>query len=258
MPSVTRLPGLRRVEQVMGMPVSLHLSDPLPARALDRLADGVFAWLREVDRRFSTFLPDSEVNRLACGDLALAGCSPDLRAVLDTCADLWRDTEGYFDVYATGQLDPSGFVKGWAVQVASDRLAAAGAVNHCLNAGGDVRVRGHQSPGEPWRVGIRHPWHADQVYCVLEGTDLAVATSGTYERGQHVIDPRRGAPAAGLCSVTVVGTDLGRADAYATAGVAMGRAGLSWLAGLAGYQVTVVADDEATWRSDDLPLAPPG
>ncbi|HEX6498869.1 MAG TPA: FAD:protein FMN transferase [Micromonosporaceae bacterium] len=241
----------------MGMPVSLHLSDPLPAHTLDRLAAQVFAWLHEVDRRFSTFRHDSEVNRLARGETSLADCSADLRLVLDACADLWRDTEGYFDVYATGALDPSGFVKGWAVQVASDRLLAAGCPNHCLNAGGDVRVRGHQAPGQPWRIGVRHPRQADRVCWVLEGTDLAVATSGTYERGHHVVDPHRGTAAAGLCSVTVVGTDLGRADAYATAGVAMGRAGLTWLADLVGYRVAVVADDGTAWRSDDLPLAPP-
>jgi FAD:protein FMN transferase len=249
--------GLRRVEQVMGTAVSLLIADPLPGPTLQRLAEDVFAWLREVDRRFSTYRDDSEVNRVQRGELDVPAGSPDLRAVLDTCAELWRATGGYFDVYATGRLDPSGYVKGWSVQVASDRLATAGARNHCLNAGGDVRTRGRPAPGDEWRTGIRHPWEADRLSWVLTGTDLAIATSGTYERGFHVIDPYRGEPARALRSVTVVGPDLGIADAYATAALAMGLPGLDWLARLAGYESCVVTEDGRAFRSAGLPALPP-
>src|SRR5262249_40810082 len=154
----------------------------------------VFGWMRAVDAQFSTFRADSEVSRLTAGELEQADVSPLLREVLDRCAALWQETNGYFDAFATGPLDPSGDVKGWAVQVASDRLLARGCVNHCLNAGGDVRVRGKSGSGEPWRIGIRHPWQADRVFAVITGTDLGVATSGVYERGHHVIDPMTGQP----------------------------------------------------------------
>jgi thiamine biosynthesis lipoprotein len=247
--------GLRRVEQIMGTAISLEIADPLPAEESSRLADDVFAWMHEVDARFSTYRSDSEVSRLDAGSLTPGAASPHLRDVLAVCADLWRDTDGYFDVYATGRLDPSGYVKGWAVQVASDRLAAAGAANHCLNAGGDLRVRGHARPGEPWRVGVRHPWDPAAVCFTIAGTDLAVATSGTYERGPHVFDPRLAEPARGLRSVTVTGPDLGRADAFATAAVAMGEAGLDWLATLDGYESAAVCDDGRCFRSADLPEA---
>jgi FAD:protein FMN transferase len=249
--------GLRRVEQVMGTAISVHIADPLPRRDLDLLMDEAFAWFRDVDRRFSTYQDDSEITLLDVGERTLADCSPSVRDVLDTCGMLARATDGYFDVYATGRLDPSGYVKGWAVQRASDRLLAAGAANHCLNAGGDVRVRGHETPGVAWRVGIRHPFEADKLAWVVTGTDLGVATSGTYERGFHVIDPRCGRAARGLCSVSVVGPDLGLADAYATAAVAMGLPGLSWLATLDGYEAAVVTAARAAYRSDGLPLAPP-
>jgi thiamine biosynthesis lipoprotein len=209
-----------------------------------------------VDERFSTYKEGSEVNRLHRGELRLADASPDLRAVLETCADLWGATDGYFDVYATGRLDPSGYVKGWSVQVASDRLAAAGCANHCLNAGGDVRLRGEAAPGEAWRVGIRHPWEDRKLAWVLAVRDSAVATSGVYERGYHVVDPRRGEPATDLRSVTVVGPDLGLADAYATAALAMGRPGLDWLARLDGYESAAVTADGRAYRSDGLPVAP--
>jgi thiamine biosynthesis lipoprotein len=251
---------VHRVEHVMGTAISLDIADPLPPERASRLADDVFDWLRLVDERFSTYQEGSEVNRLHRGELRIDECSADLRAVLDTCADLWTATDGYFDVYATGRLDPSGYVKGWSVQVASDRLVAAGSGNHCINAGGDVRLRGGPAPGEPWRVGIRHPWEADKLAWVLAVSDLAVATSGVYERGYHVLDPRRGQPATALRSVTVVGPDLGLADAYATAALAMGLPGLDWLARLAGnpggYESAAVTEDGRAYRSDGLPVAP--
>jgi thiamine biosynthesis lipoprotein len=118
----------------MGTGATVELHEPVPAGEADRLVDEVFAWLHEVDRRFSTYRPDSEVNRLHRGELRLMDCSADLQLVLDRCADLWLATDGYFDVYATGRLDPSGYVKGWSVQVASERLAASGAVNHLIDA----------------------------------------------------------------------------------------------------------------------------
>ncbi|WP_329111419.1 FAD:protein FMN transferase [Micromonospora sp. NBC_01699] len=238
----------------MGTAISLDLADDLPGARLDQLAEMVFDWMREVDRRFSTFRADSEVSRFDRGEVLLSGASADLRATLERCADLWGDTDGFFDAYATGRFDPSGYVKGWAAQVASDRLLAAGAPNHCVNAGGDVRVRGRSGTGEPWRVGVQDPWDPDRVALVLHGTDLAVATSGVYERGHHVLDPRRGTPARGLRSVTVVGTDLGVADAYATAALAMGQAGIGWLGRLSGHEWAVVTDDRRTPRSDRLPI----
>lgn len=256
-PPVTAGPGLHHVEHVMGTAVSLQLADALPGPVLHRLAGEVCSWLHEVDERFSTYRESSEITRLHRGVLGLADCSADVRAVLDECARLWRATDGYFDVYATGTLDPSGYVKGWAVQVASDRLVAAGAPNHCINAGGDVRVRGRPAPDADWRIGIRHPWQADRVCHVVTGSDLAVATSGTYERGFHVIDPSRGAPARGLISVTVVGHDLGRADAYATAAVAMGAAGLDWLAGLDGYECAAITEDGRSFLSGEFPAVVP-
>ncbi|MFG2041777.1 FAD:protein FMN transferase [Dactylosporangium sp. NPDC048998] len=240
----------------MGTMVAIDIADPLPRATLEALADDFFAWMREVDRRFSTYRPDSEVCRLDEGTLRPADGSAYLREVLDACAALWRDTDGYFDAYATGRLDPSGYVKGWAAEVASARLAAAGSVNHLVNAGGDIRLRGGPEPGRPWHVPVLHPWDSEGTLLVLAGTDLGVATSGTYERGFHVVDPRTGEPARALRSVTVVGPDLAVADAYATAAMAMGRNGLRWLAGLEGYETAVVTEDGEGYCSAGLPMVP--
>jgi thiamine biosynthesis lipoprotein len=248
--------GLVRHEEVMGTMIALHLADPLPPARLAGLADDVFAWMREVDRRFSTYRDDSEINRLERGELEVADASPDVRHVLEACADAWRDTDGYFDVHATGRLDPSGYVKGWAAEVASARLVEAGCANHFINAGGDILTRGRPAPGQPWRIPVRHPWREDGAYLMLAATDLAAATSGTYLRGFHVVDPRTGRGARFLRSVTVVGPDLGLADAYATAAVAMGEPGLDWLAGLSGYGCAVVAEDGRGFTSPGLPTVP--
>jgi len=248
---------VRHVEQVMGTAVSIELADDRPERELRALIDSTCDWLHEVDARFSTYKPDSEVMRMRRGEVTAATCSDDLRHVLSVSADLWRDTEGYFDVYAGGSLDPSGYVKGWSVEVASDRLLAAGSTRHYINAGGDIRMRGTHPDGGPWRVGIRHPWEADKLSWVLALTDGAIATSGTYERGDHVLNPRTGKPASGLRSVTVVGPSLALADAYATAALAMGEPGLSWLAKKAadGYDSAVVTDDGRAFSSTNLPAA---
>jgi thiamine biosynthesis lipoprotein len=246
-------PGLRRREDVMGTVATVHIADPLPAADLERLVRRAFDWMHEVDRRFSTYRDDSEVNRLARGEVSMAGCSADLRLVLDRCEELRRGTDGYFDAYATGRLDPSGYVKGWSVQVASELLTAADAPNHLVAVGGDFQTRGRPARGQEWQIGVRHPWRRDRLAWILRGTDLAVATSGTYERGAHVIDPRRGVPAGGLRSVTVVGRDLGVTDAYATAVLAAGSVRLDWLASLDGYPVAAVTDDGRAFRSPTLP-----
>jgi thiamine biosynthesis lipoprotein len=202
------------VEHVMGMPV--RVSGDVDARR-------VFAWLRWVDATFSTYLQDSEISRLDRG--ALERPHPLVRSVLARCEALRVETGGLFDVRAGGRLDPSGFVKGWAVQ----RAAAFGRGRFLIDAGGDVVLRG------AWRVGIRHPYEPGRLAAAITVRDCAVATSGTYERGPHIVDPRTGRPATGVSSVTVIGRDLGTADAYATAAFVAGDP--RWSAGLAAMTI---------------------
>src|SRR4051794_35014339 len=221
----------------MGMPVEIDVRDA----GVD--VEPAFAWLREVDATFSTYREDSEIRRLDRGELTVADCRPEVDEVLRRCLALERATGGYFSVRPAGRLDPSGLVKGWAVDGAAERLAAAGATDFCINAGGDVVARGRPEPDRAWRVGIRHPEAHDQLAAVLALEDLAVATSATYERGAHILDPHTGRPPTGLLSVTVVGADLGTADAYATAAFAMGLEGPAWTAELRDYDaLTILAD----------------
>ncbi|MFG3020191.1 FAD:protein FMN transferase [Streptomyces sp. NPDC048254] len=239
---------MRRVEHVMGFPVSLRIDDQdVPESA----ADVVFAWLREVDERFSPFRPDSEVSRLDRGELSGTEVSPDLAEVLALCEEYRLATGGAFDVRLPGRgLDPCAVVKGWSVQRAAYLLSAAGARRFVLNAGGDV-----VASGGPWRVGVRHPEHADQVCTVLELTDGAVATSARYERGDHIIDGRTGRPATGLLSLTVVASSLTEADSVATAAFAMGAEGVEWAAARPGCEVFAVDTGRQVLRTAGFPVA---
>ena len=223
-----------RTQHVMGMPVRAIVRGD---DALDAAVDGAFAWLRWVDATFSPYDARSEISRWGRRELALRDAHPLVREVLDRCELLRAETGGAFDIRFRRDAppDPCGLVKGWALERAGARLAAAGARDFCLDAGGDVLVR-----GGPWRVGIRHPLRRDRLAGVLELRDGAVATSGAYERGRHILDPRSGRPPAGVLSVTVVGPDLGTADAYATAAFALGEDGPAWTATLAGYDAMTI------------------
>lgn len=219
-----------RVEHIMGMPVVVEARD-------GDVPDGVFDLLRRVDETFSTYKDGSEISRLRRGELDEADASDDVRWVLHRCRELRDETVGYFDIDAVG-LDPSGYVKGWAVERAAAILDRAGSSDYAINAGGDIRTRGR------WRIGIQHPTESHAVAKVVEGGDLAIATSGAYERGEHVRDPHTGAAPVGMLSVTVTGPDLATADAYATAAYAMGpRRAIDWTARLRGYEaLTILAD----------------
>ena len=226
-----------RVEHLMGMPVRVDV----PGAAAPEALDEVFAWLRFVDATFSTYDQRSEICRLNSGELSLCAAHPLVREVLERCDELRAATDGAFDAAAPlpGRLDPSGLVKGWAVERAAALLEQAGERHFLVDAGGDVTLR-----GGPWRVGIRHPLLRDRLAAVLELHDGAVATSGAYERGPHVVDPCTGRPPEGALSVTVVGPDLGTADAYATAAFAMGERGPAWTATVENYAaMTIVPGD---------------
>ena len=239
---------MNRVEHVMGFPVSLRIDDEGIG---DETADALFAWLREVDARFSPFRPDSEVCRYDRGELQLRDLSADLTEVLDLCEQYRIATGGAFDVRLPGRpLDPCAVVKGWSVQRAAELLTAADARRFILNAGGDVVVA-----GGPWRVGVRHPEHADQLCTVLELTDGAVATSARYERGDHIVDGRTGTPATGLLSISVVAASLTEADATATAAFAMGPEGVDWAAARPGCEVFAVDAERRVRRTAGFPVA---
>ncbi|MEV7009702.1 FAD:protein FMN transferase [Streptosporangium sp. NPDC051022] len=256
---------MRHVEHVMGTVFSFDVRLPsgtgretlAPADAVSEAVSEAVAWLHRVDEIFSTYRPDSPVSRLGRGEIGLADCPPEITHVLDLCESVTEVSGGYFTARPGGRLDPSGLVKGWAVERASLILTRAGAVNHCVNGGGDVRLAGSSAPGHPWRVGVAHPLRPGGLAAVVAGRDLAVATSGTAERGPHILDPLTGRPATELASITLVGESLTLVDAYATAAFAMGSAARRWVERLDGVEAFAVTTSGATWHTSGFPHALP-
>lgn len=246
-----RAAGTHHVEFVMGMAVTIDVRDPdTPSEAI---AD-VVAWLHHVDATFSTYIDESPISRLGRGELTFDDVTDEVRDVLRLCEEVRIDTGGAFDIFEVPApngttLDPSGLVKGWSIELAATMLEQSGCANFCINAGGDIAVRGRPAVGELWRIGIRHPEQTHELATVVTASGpLAVATSATYERGAHIIDPRTHQPTTELASVTIVGPDLTMADAYATAVFVMGLDGLDWIVDRPDYDAYAITHDGfTTW-----------
>jgi thiamine biosynthesis lipoprotein len=240
-----RLPQ-RHVEHCMGTVFSFDIRSP----GVDPLVvDTVIGWLHWVDSTFSTYRADSQISRLGRNEITAADCGSEVREILERCDALEAETGGYFSPRAGGDLDPSGLVKGWAIERASDMLSAAGSTNHCVNGGGDVQCIGRPESDSLWRIGIAHPERPADLVGIASGTHLAVATSGNAERGPHILDPHTRTSPTVLSSVTLVGRDLATTDAYATAAYAMSAAAPAWIETLVGYHGLVVFADGSEWAS---------
>jgi thiamine biosynthesis lipoprotein len=224
----------------MGTVVSFQLPGaPAPTSAA---LGAACAELHRIDEVFSTFKPTSVISRLRRGELPADQLPSDVREVLARCASAKKLTDGWFDPWAIpGGLDPSGLVKGWAIERAAARLRAHGVRSALINGGGDIVCFGTPPGGGAWRIGIRHPWRADALAAIIECDGGALATSGTYERGEHLIDPHTGRPRAALASASVIGPDLAQADALATALAVAGPDLLERVEALPGYEAHLVA-----------------
>ncbi len=243
---------MNRTEIIMGMPITVAIPD---REALDRegpggraalfptleaAADAVFQSFRDVDERFSPYKETSETSRIDRGDLAPEQASREMREVLELAEDTRRRTDGYFDVRFNGRFDPSGLVKGWAIWRAARILDSDGFVSFCIEAGGDIEVRGANDQGKPWVIGIRSPFDPSLMIRRLNLPASGIATSGTYIRGEHIWNPRTGKPANEIASLTVIGPNVYEADRFATAAFAMGARGIEFMAGMEGFDAYMV------------------
>ena len=238
MTAVTATPRRAFVEQVMGMPVSIHLrgevrgalDDPGVVTAVEQ----AFAVLRRVDSVFSTWREDSDLMRVRRGELPAAQAHPWLAEVEQLCAEAQWRTAGLFSAsYASSShdstshdsaatsgtsYDPTGLVKGWAVERAAMHLRHVPGISWCLNAGGDLFAgAGRAAPPSTWRVGVEDPREPSAVAATIPLRSGGLATSGAAARGAHVVDPRSGAAIGRPGSATVWGPSLLWADVWATA-----------------------------------------
>jgi thiamine biosynthesis lipoprotein len=265
-------PPIRRLEHVMGTVITVDVFPPPAAsEATDAAAsEGAdAAWAADLQRRFalastvlehadevfSTWRPDSPVSRLRRGEITIAAAPPEVAEVMRACGTARQLSGGWFDPWAMpGGFDPTGYVKGWAAQRALatfNDLPMAGAL---VNAAGDIASVGVQPSGAPFRIGIADPREPRQLAEIVELTGC-IATSGTYERGSHLIDPRSGQPAARVASASVTGPDLGLADALATAVAVAGQAALALVEAVPGYEALIIGFDGRRQWTSEFPLA---
>jgi thiamine biosynthesis lipoprotein len=245
---------LRKQFPVWGTIVDVDCSSAVVSVAeLDRAMESVIKFCEDVDRDFSTYKDGSWVSRLRRGEVAIEECPDDVIEVWDLCAQAKWISDGAFDPWAVdGGFDPSGLVKGWAADKCADILVAAGAHHVQVNAAGDLSLRGGfidtDGAVKPWPIGVVNPNNKLEVVKVYEITDGAVATSGTYERGAHIVDPHTGMIAIGAKSATVVGADGWLCDAMATAVMVGGTDSAQWFGQpeLQGYQLFGVNRHEDT------------
>jgi thiamine biosynthesis lipoprotein len=222
--------------------------DHFPQDALDEAV----ALLHWVDATFSVHRYNSEISQISRGELAVADADPRVWGVLAACDALQRGTRGAFDHRPNGDLDPSGYVKGWAVEAAADVLTGHGITSFLISAGGDIVARGTPEGAHGWRVGIQDPGRPGSTLGTVELHDNTVATSGQYERGPHIWGIT--GENEELSGVSIVGPDLGIADALATAVLASGLQDAGWLADFPDYVFIAVTSDRRILRSPSAPF----
>ncbi len=226
---------MKETRIIMGMPVSVEI---IGASATDGDTGAVFSYFKYVDEKFSTYKETSEITLINKGDLKRADYSEDMKTVLALSRETKIKTGGYFDILsADGKYDPSGLVKGWAIFNAAKILEKRGLKNFYIDAGGDIETRGKNNFGKKWRVGIKNPFNKKEIIKVVYIQDAGVATSGTYERGEHIYNPKKNEEQISeIVSMTVIGPNIYEADRFATAAFAMGRAGILFIENLKGFE----------------------
>ena len=219
----------------MGIPVSIDI----PEAVESSIIEDAFERLRQIDAKFSTYKPASELSKYQRGELHASGLSKEMREVQGACDKYKSLTDGYFSATFSGPFDPTGYVKGWAIHEAGKLLRAAGVSSYLINAAGDIEAT---SDGvKTWNIALQNPFSQQKTLGIISLTNGAVATSGTYERGQHIINPLQQQPATSLVSATVYGADIITADVFATACIAMGaERALDFMSTQEGYEALLI------------------
>ena len=219
----------------MGMPITLEVSDLF---VTEEIFNDVFDYFDYVDKKFSTYKDNSEITRINNGQLKEKDYSQDMKEVFVLCEETKKLTDGYFDIkFENGKYDPSGLVKGWAINNAAKLLKKDGFNNFYVDAGGDIEVSGKNSLGQDWRVGIKNPFNQEEIIKVVGISGAGIATSGTYIRGQHIYNPHKaGRLITEIVSLTVIGPNIYEADRFATAAFVMGEKGINFIENLKGFE----------------------
>ncbi len=220
-----------RTAYLMGTPVRVKVN----GQNSPHLARRAIWEIKRIDRLFSRFKPNSEVsliNKLA--GLAPLQVSNETFDCIKLAVKINKLSRGAFDITMGHprsltidsklrkiylkrkgiEINLGGIGKGFAAESARKLLLKKGAKSGMIDMRSSIAVFGQKT----WKIGIQHPREKDAIMGTVElKNGESLATSGDYERGNHIIDPRTGKPTRGCQSVTIIGKDAAEADALSTA-----------------------------------------
>jgi thiamine biosynthesis lipoprotein len=218
---------------IMGMTIRVEILDK---DVEEGIFEEIFSFFSDIDQKFSTFKPDSEISKINDGSILSHQYSEEMKEVLELAEKTKVETSGHFDIKnPRGLIDPSGIVKGWAIKHATRILLKEGYEDFYIDAGGDIEAHGRM-----WKVGIRSPFEFGKIIKVLEVSGCGIATSGNYVHKDHIYNPVTQSFESDIVSLTVIGKDVLEADRFATAAFAMGALGIDFIEskpGLEGYMI---------------------
>jgi thiamine biosynthesis lipoprotein len=232
---------MKKQAVIMGMPVTVQIVD---SKATDEDIQEVFAYFNYIDKKFSTYKKDSEISRINRGVVSKANYSNEMQKILSLCEETKQETDGYFDINLKGILDPSGIVKGYAIWQGSKILENKGYKNFYIEIAGDIQTVGKSEKGENWKVGIQNPFMLDENIKIVRLSNKGIATSGNYQRGEHILNPKNKIAAKEVASISVIGPNVYEADRFATAAFAMGEKGIEFIERLKGFEGYVVKNNQ--------------
>jgi len=211
----------------MNMPFTISLVnnkfDKTLVVALDQIIDEIDKYLKNVEEKFSQFLSNSLVSKHTDIGEVLQENFFDLeyQEVYSRSIFAKKETKGLFDPFFEGKYNPTGFVKGWAIETAfikyikpliDNNIIEAGAIN----GAGDMQVGTSLDSDFSWKIGIENPEDREKIIARYSIKNGAVATSGINKKGQHIKSEND----IEHVQVTVVGKYLSDVDVLATVGVA--------------------------------------
>jgi thiamine biosynthesis lipoprotein len=240
---------MRQVRMIMGMPVIIDI----PAAHSPAIFIEVFDYLHTIDEKFSTYRQDSEVSMFNRNELTQDELSAEVKYVYDQCTITTKKTKGYFNAHYADSFDPSGYVKAWAMAHVATMITQCGYSTYLVNIAGDMIAAGDE---KVWTIAIQDPWHNDNSLGVVALYNQTIATSGTYQRGDHIINPFTKNADTDLISVSIYGRNIITADVYATTCIAMGsEQALAFMSRHSSYAAYLIKKDGTHIVLNDFQLA---
>lgn len=228
---------MKRQTVSMSMPVTINVIDK---NVTDEDINEVFAYFHYIDNKFSIYKKNSEISKINRGEIKEKDYSLEMKKILALSEKTKKETNGFFDINQNGFLDPSGVVKGYAINEGANILQRKGYKNIYVEIAGDIQVFGKDKSNKDWKIGIQNPFNLKEIIKVVNLSNKGIATSGTYQRGNHIYNLKKNINENDFVSVTIIGPNVLEADRFATAIFAMGEAGLKFIVTLNEFEGYII------------------